>query len=341
MNADEPRHEDVVRAAAEAFQLGGPRRIWPLGGTATRKFAFETPRGRFVARFRPEEFADGGMIGFEHEILWRLVKAGLPVPSPQKRTDGTSCLIHGRRVVEVHSWVEGQPFVPGDRAAVRNVGRFLAQFHAAIVDPIPPGKENFLREDHPDLLLPYVQQLEELSRSHEETEQIRSISGQIEYVRAHLDRQLWLRLPMAVTHGDIHPGNVRFRDSRVAAVYDFDYLSVQARIKDICDGLIFFAARRDSPLDPDDIVSLTQAFVLDEELARILLDGYQEVAKLVDVEWEAMPLEIRSQWLQFRLRGSRKVPREEKVSYVLHRFSEVIDWLDRDAAGLFERLRVS
>ena len=175
--------------------------------------------------------------------------------------------------------MEGEPFSPGDRAAARNVGRFLARFHAALTDDIPSGKEGFLREDHPDLLLPYVRQLEELCRCADEAEQVRRIGEQIELVRENLDERLWPRLPKAVTHGDIHPGNVRFKDSRVAAVYDFDYLSVQARVHDIATRLIFFAARRDSALEPNNIWSLTQPFVLDADLARVLLDGYQEIGQ--------------------------------------------------------------
>ena len=209
--------------------MGRPGRVWPLGGTATPKYAVETPRGRFVVRFRPAEFAGDGMIRFDHQVLWRLVEAGLPVPCPQRMPNGASWLALGNRVVEVLSWLEGEPFSPDNRAAASEVGRFLARFHAALTDDIPSGKDGFLREDHPDLLLPYAGQLEELCGCDDEAEQIRRIGEQIELVRKNLDERLWSRLPKAVTHGDIHPGNVRFIDLRVAAVYDFDYLSVQAR----------------------------------------------------------------------------------------------------------------
>jgi hypothetical protein len=42
-----------------------------------------------------------------------------------------------------------------------------------------------------------------------------------------------------------------------------------------------------------------------------------------------------------RLRGCRKVPAEEKVAFVLHRFFEVVDWLDREAEPFFRRLRAA
>ena len=65
------------------------------------------------------------------------------------------------------------------------------------------------------------------------------LAEQLDAVRSALDEGLYPKLPKAVIHGDIHPGNVKFKGSRVAAVYDFDYLSLQARIRDIVDAIIF------------------------------------------------------------------------------------------------------
>ena len=132
------------------------------------------------------------------------------------------------------------------------------------------------------------------------------------------------------------------RGIRPLAIPDYlDYLNVQPRVRDVGDARMFFAARRDAAVDPDDIVSLTQPFELEEEPARILIAGYEEVARLSEPEWEALPLVIRSIWAQIRLRGSRKVPRERKVQFILHRFFEVVDWLDRTGAAFFHRLRQS
>jgi len=332
-------NEGLVDAATAAFGLGHPENVTPLGGTATPKFDVRTPRGRFVVSVRQPDFASENAIAFDHHALGRLAAAGLPVPSPQRQSNGMSFLRVGERTLEVLSWIDGELFSPGDRAAISDVGRFLARLHAALGDDIPPGKEHFLREDHPDLLAPYVDQLTGLCRNDKEAEQVRAIGEQIALVRETLDNTLWPGLPKGLVHGDIQPGNLRFRDSRVAAVYDFDYLGIQARVHDICHALIFFASRRDAPVNPNDIRSLTQPFTLDAELCRVLLGGYQEVSPLVETEWWAMIPVIRSQWLQFRLRGGRKVPTEEKVAYVLDRFFEVLDWLDYSASDLFKGLR--
>jgi homoserine kinase type II len=328
----------AVRQVIRDFALGEPFYLKQLGGTATSKFEVRTPSGRFVVRRRPAEFAAAGMIRFDHESLRRLADAGLPVPHPLVRPDGSTWTQSGGGRYEVLSWVEGGEFQENDHRAVANVGRFLARFHAALTENIPPGKEGFLREDHPDLLADYVPKIRRLCETDGQQHAIEFLSHQLELVRENLDRRLWPQLPTAVTHGDIHPGNLKFENSRVSAIFDFDYLSPQARAHDVVDALAFFASRRGSALNTDDIRSLVQPFQPDAELSRILLGGYKEISRLQDVEWESLPWILRSLWIQMRLRGSRKVPTEQKAAFVLDRFDEVIDWLDREAADFFASL---
>ncbi len=188
-----------------------------------------------------EEFADERLLRFDHECLLRLADAGLPVPR---------------------------------HAGREKVGRFLARFHAALGPKFPTGKEGFVREDHPDLLVEYVDRLQTHARNSKQLQGIAHIQRQLDRVRAELDSGLYQRLPKAVIHGDIHQGNVAFTDSDVSAVYDFDYMSVQARARDLCDALMFFAGDRQNVLDVDDIRSLVQPFKLNIRRAAVLLSGY-------------------------------------------------------------------
>ena len=151
---------------------------------------------------------------------------------------------------------------------------------------------------------------------------------------------MYPNLPRAVIHGDIHPGNVKFQGASVTAVYDFDYLSLQARCRDLVDALMFFAANRRHALNPDDIRSLTQPFVLNPKWASWLMGGYQQAHRLTDLEWAALPWLFRSQWLQIRLRGGRKVPRQEKLVFVMDDFFELIASLDHEAEDFFGALRL-
>jgi Ser/Thr protein kinase RdoA (MazF antagonist) len=337
--ADGERLLQCVAEVARAFGLGTPSDIRALGGTATPKFAVQVPEGRFVARLRPAEFADEKLIRFDHEALRRLAEHGLPVPRPLRRADGTSWFHTDQGVFEVLSWIEGEPFRQGDRAAITALGEVLARFHAVFRDDIPAGKEGVLREDHPDLLAVYVEQLRALCWTAEDSAQVEGLVRQLDLVRRQLDQALYPKLPRAVIHGDIHPGNVGFKGASVTALYDFDYLSPQARCRDLVDALMFFASDRRQSINADDIRSLTQPFVPNLQWALWLLGGYQQVSRLTDLEWVAFPLLMRSQWLQIRLRGSRKVHPDEKLAFVMDGFSEVISWLDHEAGNFFAALR--
>ncbi len=334
-----PAGDKAVRRVLAAFGLPSPREVHPAGGTASPKWLAASAQWRFVVRVRPAEFAGEDSIRFDHAVLQRLGEAGLPVPVPSVRPDGSTWVRLGGSVYEVLSWIEGRPFEEGDKEAICAVGSFLGRFHSALGDNIPPGKAGQLREDHPDSLSPYLVRLRELASCEDYRRQLGEVARQIVYVRQRLDRELYRFLPHCVIHGDVHPGNVRFCAHRVAAVYDFDYLGVQARARDVSDGLISFASRRSAPLVTDDIRSLTQPFFPDLDYCRLLLRGYQDLVPLADIEWDALSLLMRSRWIQMRLRGSRKVPEDEKVGFVLDRFFEVVDWLDYRGSTFFDELR--
>lgn len=331
--------QSLMADVLAAFGLGQAMDVQPLGGTAARKWNVLTERGRFVIRRRPDEFAGSGSVRFDHAVLRRLDAAGFPVPCPVGAADGSTALVRDDGTYEVLRWIEGEPFPDGDPEAIAEVGRFLAEFHQTLTTDFPAGKEGQLREDHPDRLTPYLAALDSLATDAGQRQQLQVIEAQLNLVRRELDQRLYATLPRAVIHGDFHPGNVRFRAGRVAALYDFDYLGAQARAHDVSDGLMFFASRRRQPLNPDDIRSLTQPFVPDAERCQRLLAAYQTVSRLTEAEWEALPWLIRSRWLQMRLRGSRKVPPAEKVAFVLEGFFEVINWLDNEGSGFFQSLR--
>jgi len=329
----------AVRQVLAAFGLGEPVSVEPLGGTATPKFVARTAEERWVVRVRPREFAARRLVRFDHTALARLAALGLPVPSPQPRPDGTTWFEFHGQMVEVLSWIGGEPFEWNDLAALGNLGAFLARFHEALLDSVPAGKEGFRREDDPVLMGPYVDRLEHSGPDKPQREGLAAIRAELKRIRHELDEKRWPHLPRAVTHGDIHMGNVRFRRSEVSALYDFDYLSPQARVRDLCDALMFFTGIRDHPVDPDNIRSLTAPYRLDQRRARILLAGYQQILPLTAQEWEAIPWILRSQWCQMRLRGSRKVPDDQKIAYVLDQFIEQLDWLEHAAPAWVTAVR--
>lgn len=335
---DKYNYKDAIHHICHAFDLGEPKNILLLGGTATIKFAIEAKQCRFVIKVRPAEFAKENIVAFDHQVLQRLHEAKLPVPYPEKNKNGKTWMFIDDKMIEVLSWVDGGPFQWEKQKLLENLAVFVARFHSVLNGNIPPGKENILREDHPDLMQPHVTELKTICKKQLQQEQLDGICELINLVREKLDKSLYDKLPKSLIHGDLHQGNIKFGHLKVSAVYDFDYLSLQARMRDIADLIIFFAAKRSQPFMENDIVSVTQTFECDYKRTLIVLKGYHEINALEKKEIQALPLLILSRWIQMRLRGSRKVPEEQKLPFVLNRFFDVPNWLTNEWAQFLEKL---
>jgi Ser/Thr protein kinase RdoA (MazF antagonist) len=323
----------------QAFGVS-PCEVREAGGTAAPKWILSSASGpQAVLRTRPAEFADPGLVEFDHAVLRELASRGFPAPDPQKSLQGGTFVVSGGRTYELLSYVDGDVFRPGDTADLRGMGAFLARLHQVPWQGLPAGKSGWPREDHPSGLCSLVGELLALARSDGARRDLLGLAGELSDIWTELDDGLYGSLPQALTHGDVHPGNFRFRRGAVSAVYDFDYVSVQARLRDISDAVILFASQRAAALDPDSVFSLAAAFRPSAQPVQSLFEGYYSVQPLEEREWSALPLVMRSRWIQIRLRNGRKVPAADRIGFVTGEFSATRNWLRDEGPAFFDEIK--
>lgn len=89
---------------------------------------------------------------------------------------------------------------------------------------------------------------------------------------------------------------------------------------------LLVAGSRQSNFDPDDIWSLAQPCRIEKTNALTFLQGYASVRPLPP-DWCDLPQVLSSRWIQIRVRGSRKVSRQEKIRFLLLDLESTLDYL--------------
>ena len=300
----------------EQYDLPRKAKMTAVGGTASPKVLVEASGQRYVLRQRPQAFARRELTEYDHALRNYLADRHFPAPRVLPARSGFTWAEFNGHVYEMSCVLPGK-IVPAPSAKlVFEAGQVLGRLHELGRDFRHGGKENFVREDHISILQPLLDELKALAEQGEQKKQLGSLQKELDDVTLQLEDAVYHSLEQSVIHGDFHPGNVLYTDSRITAVLDYDYASRQAILRDIGDALMFFAATRRRPVDPDDIWSLTQGWLVDRERTLAFLKGYRCVRPL-PAQWPYVSSLMLSRWIQCKLRGSRKVPVEQKVNFVL------------------------
>lgn len=288
----------------------------------------------YYLRQRSVEHGAESSIRYEHHILEVLKSESVPVQVPLSTGEGESYLKSNGKVFELTRFVKGEPFTSGDRNELQSLGRVIGRFHNACTR-IETGKPERDREDDPRRLRKELREYLELDdpdatspsgpssrheRSQKHSRKLHTLVEEIDRRLAMLAEiapsRLYGVLPQSIIHGDLHTGNVLFRDRCVASLFDFDWMNRQECIRDLGDGLLFFAGLPGKTPPPSDLWSLTSGIRFDEELTEVFINGYTEERPLSDAELQALPIAMGCRWLQIRIRGMRKLDLRLRPSFL-------------------------
>ncbi len=315
----------------------------------TIQTAAEGQRHRFFFRKYKEGITESD-IAFEHSLIEHLVDEGFDLVAALIPTED------GSTYVKRSAGGDGEPlfyavfeFLPGEdrytwdnpactEEELRNAAAVFAGYHTAVDGLEPEGKRS---EPGIAALLPLIaERLEEQLTVVGESvfDAYLSQKGdlvleEIARTRAAIRDKRCGDLPQLVIHCDYHPGNLKFQDSQVTGLFDFDWSKIDLRCFDVGLALVYFC----TSWEP----GRNGAFKL--RPASVFLDAYQQalagvtgVGPLSRPELACLPHMIAASnlyVLNWALEDfyAKDVDAEEYLHYLRHHVG-LITWL-RDEAN--------
>jgi Ser/Thr protein kinase RdoA (MazF antagonist) len=328
-------HVQKINEMLRDFGIGSGGWTEIVGGTANKNYKIKAKHGVYVLRQRNRKYSSEEWARLEEEYLLHLAKrnipAPLPVPLPQ--AEGRSWLQVDETVYQLYTYIDGESYDPRNERHLEETGAFLGRLHRAVGDFVPTAKKTLPRYDNPGNIVHAVQSILN-NPNYTVTAEQKRILGVIlraaERIQSELPDPAYHQLHKCWIHGDFHPGNVKFNQDRICGIFDFDWISVQPRMRDIADGIAYFAATRETMIDSSDIFSLTQTCSFDPDRIRLFMKGYRETCgrPLDGKEIAAIPLLIQARLMHSRVEALAKIPATRTVEMLTKGIEAPLTWLD-------------
>ena len=260
------RIREVIGVAVDACGLGLIQQITGLPlGFSNVNFRIDTHQGTFLARLcctQPD-----ARIRDEARFLESIRNSGFPASYPIARTDGTPITFHDDQRLMMYEFIEGEePAVTPDSA--RQVGEAIGLLSTL---EVPAGYSSSSLSDIEEakqFLLTKAKQLE----------QYPDFYSQLQQETAEIESFFQIELPRGFVHADAFPDNTIFRDGKLVALIDFEDSCEDALLFDVGMTILGFGYQEQHPV-PEQI--------------RALLEGYQSMRPLSDLELDMLPTMVR------------------------------------------------
>lgn len=280
------------------YDLGTLRAIRPASHGLVNETSFiETSRGRYVVRRNQPKIGRASIL-LRHRLLTWLRARGFPAPRLIVARSGETAIELDGRLCELATFIDGDEFNPDRPAHLAGTGALLARYHDAVIGfPNPPPAQG--PRYTPLSLHGLIERVMQRDVMGDLIELLTWYDRRTADLQRLLPEPVYGALPSLLIHGDIHRDNLIFRGDVVAALIDFDQVTIDARLVDLADALVDFAVGR-PPADwyPWGVY----AGPLDATRVRALLNGYTQALPLSSAEREALPVLVEVVWLQGNLR---------------------------------------
>lgn len=231
-------------------------------GTVNTSYMIEALRAGVVDRYLLRIYKQGtqaGEIEFEHALLDHLTANGFDLVAPALATRRGPSWVQRReetgdgcRTVfyAVFKFLPGEDKYPWDDPActsseLQSSARVLARYHEAVCGFVPRGQRQEPR------ILEFLPQIADKTQHYLELGGQTSfdrllhrhghlLTANIDGTRRDLNPVAGSDMPELAIHCDYHPGNLKYRQSRVTGLFDFDWSKVDYRLFDVALGLYYF-----------------------------------------------------------------------------------------------------
>jgi homoserine kinase type II len=278
--------EEVI-AVMSRFDIGPIEQVaeYARGSRKAPKLLITSDQGRFLLKRRARGRDEPFKVAFTHAIQIHLANKQFPLPHlVGTRGDNNSMLQWRGAVYELFEFIPGQGY-PATPEAAHDGGHTLGLFHKLLLDfrsqyQPPTGSYHAtpIIEQGLDVLSRNV-----LSQKPEHVPLGQFMTTAYRGAAAAAEKEGISAWPKRICHADWHPGNMLFRENRVAAVIDYDSARVLQPIVDIANGALQFAVifgEGDVSEWPDHLA---------EDRYKQFLRGYEHVTVMSQAELRVIP----------------------------------------------------
>jgi homoserine kinase type II len=265
------------------YDLGEVRSIqeFTRGSVRSPKVVIETSRGKFLFKRRVKGREDLAKVAFTHRIQAHLAKQDFPLPGLVATKDNRSTILTiGEDIYEMFHFVAGEAY-DGSVEATLQAGRVLGLYHKLLKDFTSDYRPPSGSYHNADSILQAISRtvsslpLEARPPAEELNELVGSLRDSYKRSAEQAEKLGLDSWEQQIVHGDWHPGNMLFRDRKVAAVVDYDSARLQQRAVDLANGALQFSivAGANDPvawpdrLDQPRVTSFVRGYALSDEVS--------------------------------------------------------------------------
>jgi homoserine kinase type II len=261
------------------YDIGVIHRAKPLsaGNRRAPKMVITSERGKFLLKRRPKGKDDLYHVAFAHAIQSRLSEMEFPLAPLMTTCDEKNTILHlNNHIYELFEFVTGSRY-NGSAEATADTGRQLANFHRYLTDfaekwKPPGGSFHDSSTVRTQLKTTGTEKAAGKDKTLQRTAETLMALYNASSIRvSELGFDSW---PEQIVHGDWHPGNMLFSNSKLTAVLDFDSVKIASTVTDLANGMLQFSIVGNRPNPADWPNYLDQAKLVQ------FLNGYRKVIAL-------------------------------------------------------------